>query len=130
MNKIPTFFFDYIYYRANKLYFRREGRNSISSTILITVTQTLILLDIYLCFSTIFMSSENSRNYVNTLKGIFILGYCLFLVLNFKKYKNKYQKLKIHWRDETPKVNLYKGILVLFVVLIPWAVLILFAAYT
>lgn len=130
MNKKPKFLFDYIYYRSVKLYFKLEGRNGITSTILITVTQTLILLDLLLCVLTILFSREAARNNIDLIEFSFVIGFLIFLFFNFKRYKNKYFEFKRYWSEETSMIKFYKGVLSLIVIIIPWIVLILFAAYT
>ena len=120
-----NFFFDYIYYRITKAYFKWDGRKGITSIIAIAMIQMVIFLIIVALLSLMFYNTKEISTAPNTVKYVLVLPYFLFSYFAFRKYRNKYNKYKIHWGNETKSVKVFKGIGVVFSLILPWLVLIL-----
>lgn len=129
-DKKPAFIFDYIYYRANKLYYKWDGRNGARSTILITATQAVMVNNLLFFVLYHVLGSVELRALIESIKWGFVIGYFALLVFNLRKYKNKYPKFKYYWREESARTRVVKGVLSLIVVIIPWVIMMMmFAAY-
>src|SRR5690349_5999500 len=100
--KFVDFFFDYIYYRMNKFYFKWDGRNGITSVIGISMIQCFVLFDLLFFIERIFYTRQQIAD-SNTAKiGSYIVVACLIglIIYNYFKYYGKYNLLKSRWKNE------------------------------
>lgn len=130
MKKQPRFFCDYIYYRLTQIYWKWEGRNSITSTIVITLAQICMITDIFLLVMYFFVSHESYRQHLLLIKIIVVVIFLITLLYNFKKYKNKYSEYNLHWKSEARNLRFLKGSLVLLILGLPLVLLFTIGALT
>ncbi len=118
------FFFDYIYYRVTKVYFRWDGRTSATAIATVTMIQSLLIIDI-----TVFIKRLFFEHYKSTPSQILIILLALIIIglmiFNYRKYLDTYNKFRTHWKNESPLKKRLKGFLVIFSILMPWLPLIL-----
>jgi len=117
------FFFDYIYYRITKFYFKWDGRNGITSIIGISMIQILIIIDVFTVIIRIFYERGDFQH-IGFVKYLIVFLFGILSFYNYRKYHNKYHSLKAYWKDEPEKVKLIKGILVIVSLIAPWIPLI------
>lgn len=118
-------FLDYMYYRVAKFYFKWDGRNSITAVFAVSMFQVLIIADTILLAGRFFWDREITSPYARFIGYGGVLLLFIFSVFNFYKYKNRYHKLKSHWKEESSRRYIMGGILVVISLLFPWVVLIL-----
>ncbi len=120
------FFFDYIYYRITKTYFKWDGRTGGTAIVLITVMQVFFLFDVYVmltrfAFDIRLMLRPYAQQIVYCAMAIFIV----IFFLNYRKYNGSYSKMKAYWNDESAKHYIINGFLVLLALVFPFIFLIL-----
>ena len=120
-----SFFFDYIYYRITKAYFKWDGRKGITSIVAIAMVQMVLLMIVISILSLTFYTTEEISNAPNSYKYMLVLPYLLFSFLAFKKYGDKYNQYKKYWKDEPIQVRVLKGFGVILSLLLPWVIFIL-----
>lgn len=118
------FYFDYIYFRITQAYFKWDGRTGATAIIAITMVQTLILSDVSLFILRLFYSRNETKNFIFIQWVALIISFVL-LIYNYQKYSGKYNKLRFYWKDETRRVRIGKGFLVIVSLILPWIPLIL-----
>lgn len=120
-----TFFFDYIYYRVSKFYFRWDGRTGATGLAAVTMIQVFLIID----FSVILTRSLFDRYvfapYTNQIAMLFFVIVVGLMVVNYRKYVGRYNELKRAWQNERQSVRSLKGFLVIMSIIIPWLPLIL-----
>lgn len=119
------FFFDYIYYRMTKLYFKWDGRTGFTAIIGISMIQILLVVDIVVFAIRLFYERSQTKNYIEPGKWI-VVTFCIAVIAyNYRKYDGTYNKLRFHWKDEPNKLRILKGVLVVLSLAIPWVPIIL-----
>ena len=128
---MKNFFFDYIYYRFYKLYYRWDGENGITALIGVSMIQCLIVFNIFLLGERFFYTKSQVA-----LKGdssifayIAVAFFIALLLYNGFKYRNKYNEFRDRWVEESQYNRKIKGILVLVTLIIPWVILFLIAEF-
>ena len=92
------FFFDYIYYRITKAYFKWDGREGISAIVAISVIQALLISCVAALAIRMVYARTDTAPYA-TVAGYFsVLILISLIVFNRFKYKQKYNKLRSHWK--------------------------------
>jgi hypothetical protein len=126
-----NFFFDYIYYRINKVYYKWDGENGITALIGVSMIQCLVVFDIFLIGERFFYNKAQvaAKGDSKLIAYIAVTFFLILLIYNGFKYKNKYDEFKNHWIEETQSVRIKKGILVLVVLMMPWVVIFLAATF-
>jgi hypothetical protein len=119
------FYFDYIYFRMTQAYFKWDGRTGGTSIVAITMVQTLLLSDISLFVLRLFYSRNETKNHLFLGKCVTLLLYTILFIYNYRKYNGKYNKLRFYWKDETRRIRIYKGFLVIISLILPWIPLLL-----
>lgn len=114
------FFFEYIYYRLTKAYLRWDGKDGSTAIVGITMIQLLLLTDFLSVTLRLFFSRNDLSKYPNTGKLIILAVFILLALYNLKRYNNKYEELESCWKSENRKKRIYKGILVILSLTIPW----------
>ena len=122
---MKDFFFDYIYYRLYKFYYKWDGEHGITAVMGVSMIQALIIGSIIVGCARLFFSNSELIQQTKVLgySGVIIL----FLIIwyNYKKYKGKYLEFTRRWNGEPKKRRLFKGILVIFFLVLSWLPLIL-----
>lgn len=123
------FYFDYVYYRMAKAYYKRDGNDAIRSLIGIAMIQVLTILSPILFVLRLFLEREELRAYGKHMKYTTLIVFLGLLIYNSFKYKNKYEIYSEIWKNEPKRIRIYKGILVVLSLIISWAPLILIGAF-
>jgi riboflavin transporter FmnP len=119
-------FFDYIFYRIAKAYYKREGTDAFTASLLVGAMQATIICDIVLIIVRFFYSRQETSQHVTSIKyaaGIVII--CL-IILNYSKYKNRYAQFSERFSTS----NELPTILIFLIALTPLFLLILLGIYT
>lgn len=113
-------YFDMMYYflaTFYKKFFKKRSGWELQSIFVITITQSALLLDLYLLINKLLSIKANFNLYI---KIFFLLLVLILLFLNMKKYEKKYLVYKEIW-------GVYKGgrktlyvFLTFFTVLFAW----------
>jgi hypothetical protein len=129
--KFVDFFFDYIYYRMNKFYFKWDGRNGITSVIGVSMIQCLVLFDLLFFIERIFYTKQQIVASNTAKAGGYIGIACLtgLIIYNYFKYYGKYNSFKSRWKNETNGERNIRGVLVLLCLVFPWVPMILMGIF-
>lgn len=120
MQKIMLLF-DYVYYRLNKFYYKWDGENGTTSSIGVSMLQSLLIVNTVIVFLKICMSKQQIHNAGDNLKFGYILLFIILNIYNFKfRYHNKYDLFKEYWKDETKKQKTERGFMVVLALVLPW----------
>jgi hypothetical protein len=116
-----NFYFDYIYYRLTKLYFKWDGRTGATGIVAVSMIQGVMLLN---CFILVYGSLYGTLKRPMQLweKPFILIAFLSLVYFNYKKYNGTYNKLRFHWREESSLKRLYKGCLVIISILAPWII--------
>lgn len=125
----PKFFFDYIYYRMTKAYFKWDGRMGATAMIGISMIQTLVIGDIIMVVVRLFFDREVTAPYAKNLAYLDCIIGVVFMIHNYRKYNGTYNKFKTYWKNESEKVRKWKGVLVVLSLILPWVPLILIGIF-
>lgn len=121
-------FFDYIFYRIAKFYYKRDGLDSYGSIIILSIIQGLLIMEIVTILLRMTYSINEIAKYKVPIPAAKIgmgLGVVL-IVLNYFRYKGRYWKLSDRWREVgTPTERTVKGWLVVVAIIVPFIILIL-----
>jgi len=117
--------FDYIFYRVNKAYFKWDGRNGNTAQIAVSMVQSMLIGEVI----TLALGFMLSKQQLASISKTFIFGWSItfigLIIYNSYKYKNRYNTLKGYWKDETKKQSIARGLLVIIVLVLPWAIIFL-----
>ena len=113
MVKIISVFFDYIYYRLAKLYFKTDGARSLTPLVLITLVQIFIFIDIISLINFEVWLKFVSKERLSFAKWVYAIVYFLLLYLNYRRYKDKFEIFNERWNGESKRVKIIKGSLIL-----------------
>ncbi len=119
------FYFDYIYYRMYKAFFKWDGDEAARALCGVTMIQVLIISEIiYTCLRQ-FFSHQQMKPFGKEIAWSFVIIGILLYVLNYKKYKGKFDKYNDHWKMEPENKKKLKGLLVILSLIAPWILFIL-----
>jgi hypothetical protein len=122
---MKDFSFDYIYYRLVSFYFKWDGRNGITAVIGVSMIQVLTVIDIVLFFTRLNFSRSELAPYSKTI-GYAGLGITfLVIVINYFRYRNKYNSFKKKWKHESKSERRRKGVLVIICLVLPLLLLVI-----
>lgn len=111
-NKIFVFF-DYIYYRLAKLYFKTDDKNSIAPIALITLTQIFICIDLFSLFFSGILSKAFNKPTLGLSKFLYVIMAFILLIYNYRRYKDKFNSFNERWNEESKRLKIIKGIMIL-----------------
>jgi hypothetical protein len=99
---MKSHFVDYIYYRFNKFYFHRDGRNGTTSVMALGFIWTFIVFDILIILARILgVRDKLSLLFSGENIGFFFAGSFVALSIFFYfRYKDKYNLYKKKWKNE------------------------------
>lgn len=126
---MKNFFFDYIYYRFYKFYYRWDGENGITALLGVSMIQCLIVFNIFLlCERFFYTKSEVAlKGDSSKVAYIAVTFFIALLLYNGFKYRNKYNEFRDRWVEESQYKRKIKGFFVLVTLIIPWVILFLIA---
>lgn len=124
-----NFFFDYIYYRITKFYFKWDGRTGGTAIVAISMIQTLIVGDIAVFLVRLFVDRSDTASYSKAIGYFFAIMLIFFVLYNYRKYNGRYNKFRSVWKEETREKKLIKGFLVIASLVVPWIPIILIGVY-
>jgi hypothetical protein len=124
-----NFFFDYIFYRVAKFYFKWDKRNGFTAICAVSMVQSLIIVDILTFTIRLFYERDITHKYSGIARNIGVFIVIFFLIINYLKYYGKYFKYKNYWKEESRNEFYYRGIFVIFSLIIPWIPIILIGVY-
>jgi len=119
-------YFNYMYYRITKAYFKWDGSTGITAIILLTLFQTMLICDVIIFIIRMFLHRSETIGYTKMATIIGAGLYILLCILNFSKYRNKYDEYKLRWEDEKTTMKIMKGILLVISLILPLIILIYF----
>ena len=120
MQKIMILF-DYVYYRLNKFYYKWDGENGTTSSIGVSMLQSLLIVNTVIVILKICISKQQLQHNGENLKFGYILLFIILNIYNFKfRYNNKYALFKEYWKDETKKQKIQRGFMVVLALVLPW----------
>jgi uncharacterized membrane protein len=122
-----NFFFDYVYYRITKVYFKWDGRKGITSIVAIAMVQVVLVMIFLALLSLVFFTTEEISSAPNSCKYALIIPYLFFSVMAFRKFGEKYNQYRKYRKDETKGVRFFKGLGVILTLILPWVLFILIA---
>ena len=114
-----NFFFDYIFYRITKTYFKWDGRTGATGIAAVSLIQIFLIFDLLVLLSRIFFEKNYFKPYITEVKISFIIIIVLFLFMNYRKYSSNYNQLRSYWKNETERASTIKGLLITFVFSFP-----------
>jgi hypothetical protein len=117
-------FFNYSYYRIAKAYFKWDGSTGITAIIVLTLFQCMSVCDFIIIILRLFLQRSETIEYT---KMAIILGggiYILLCVLNFSRYKNKYEVYELRWGNEKHGIKRTRGILLVISLILPLLIMI------
>lgn len=107
-------FFDYIYYRLGRLYFKTDGKDTIAPIAILTVMQIFLFIDFMSIFFSEALAKALSKSNLGISKYLYIIVAIFLFVYNYKRYKHRYDSLDKQWKEESKKVRIIKGLLITF----------------
>lgn len=123
------FFFDYIYYRITRFYFKWDGRTGGTAIVAISMIQTLLIGDIVVFLSRLILERTDTIPHSKTIAYSFGVILVLLVIYNYRKYNGRYNKFRSFWKRETNNERFLKGILVIASLIGPWIPIILIGIY-
>ena len=127
---MKNFFFDYFYYRLTKAYFKWDGRVGNTAIMGISMIQFLIITNI-LTIGFHIMFARPTRPHLPSWTPYLGVAIVLSLIIiNYFKYRKKYNQFRSRWMDEDHKIKLLKGVIVILTLILPWILLIVLINYT
>jgi hypothetical protein len=118
MRSINTFF-EYTYYRITKAYYKWDSSGGITSILVISLSQTLLISDIIIFIIRLFFHRSETLQYVKLASTIVVVLLIIICILNFSKYKNKYDEYQMRWGNEKQFTRRLRGILVIIALILP-----------
>jgi hypothetical protein len=125
---MKDFFFEYIYYRMTKFYFRWDGRMGITAILGISMIQFIVASDILAIIMRVFVKRSGKFNFPDFVPYLAVILFLLLTALNYYRYQKKYSSLKFKYKDEPKSIERKKTIVIILLLLIPWVVFFSLAA--
>jgi hypothetical protein len=116
-------FFDYAYYRINKVYLRWDGESGITSIIGVSMIQILWPVCFILFLSKILMPPLSLAPHSRTLGYITVIILSVTVFLNYRLYNGKFNLFKSKWDTEPMATRRLKGALIVLLMVLPWLLL-------
>ncbi len=113
--------YPYMYYRLATWYFRfeKKGKISYGASILVSLSQVLILTDILGFFFLEFYEQSERQIVMDKFKPYYVVLILTIAFLNDFRFKNKYDIYKEKWENQSKKeINLY-GLIIFLLLIIP-----------
>jgi hypothetical protein len=120
-----NFFFDYIYYRITRTYFKWDGRTGGTAIVAISLMESLVILDIMILITQFFFDRLFFAPYAKVITPIAFALLFGFGFFNYRKYNGTYNKFRSYWKNESESAQTLKGFLVVASIFLPFVPLIL-----
>ena len=120
-------YIDYVYYRISKLYYKYDGGLGIYAMIIISLTEGLLTLDLFIFLSRFLFTAQHLQDSKLIGLMIVIVSILPFLVINYINYiipKGKYDVLDSRWKSQSRLEKTLNGLLIVITLLVPWLLLI------
>lgn len=121
-------FFDYTFYRLAKKYFKTDGNSYFTALLTVSLIQFLYLLAVFAVVNKFLLGD---LAYITKNRLINLLIFCMvflpFYLFNKRKYKRKYFTFRERWKNETKKIKIRNGILMILFIISPLVSLFLIA---
>lgn len=124
MLKLISDWFDYIYYRSSLTYRFFKDDGNLKPTMVIVIIKAIFVIDVVSVALKIFTGQEYINSHqgaINSAGGMIVIA---ILLMNFNRYKDKFDVFHEKWKDESRNQRILKGFLVFFTFTVPWLPLI------
>jgi hypothetical protein len=113
--------YPYMYYRLATWYFRfeKKGKISYGASILVSLSQVLILTDLLGFFFMEFYEQAERQIVMDKFKPIYIIIILTIAFLNDFRFKNKYDIYKRKWENQNKKAKNLYGLVIFILLIIP-----------
>jgi len=123
-----NFYFDYIYYRISKLYYKYDKGKGVYGFTYIMLTEGVLLFDLLMFVERFFFGTQRLQGTkIDDLiiSVVIILPVTLFNYFKYIRPKGKYEHFDNYWKDEPKTKRIIKGFLVFISLVVPWLLLFL-----
>jgi putative Mn2+ efflux pump MntP len=105
-------YFDYLYYRMYRSFYKYDGESGARALVLITGTQTMLIGEIILLLLKLKFTQQEIKEYSKIIAGTIVLGLGVaFLIMNYKRYYDKYNRFHDYWKNESKRTRQIKGVI-------------------
>ncbi len=113
--------YSYMYYRLATWYFRfeKKGKISYGASILVSLSQVMILTDILGFFLLEFYEQSERQIVMDKFKPVYIILLLAISFLNDFRFKNKYDIYKEKWENQSKKDKNFYGLVIFLLLIIP-----------
>jgi len=110
-----------MYYRLATWYFRfeKKGKISYGASILVSLSQVIILTDILGFFLLEFYEQSERQIVMDKFKPVYIILLLAIAFLNDFRFKNKYDIYKEKWEHQSKKEKNLYGLVIFLLLIIP-----------
>ncbi|MFI5452038.1 hypothetical protein ACHMWN_07745 [Pedobacter sp. UC225_61] len=115
--------FAYIFYSMTKFYLKWDGKKGIVAVCGVSMIQTLLLADLCIFLMKFYFEQDEIKPYSKIVSYFFGLFFFILSTINEYYYKNKYDKFRLYWKDETDSQKISRGFLVVVSLIVPWVLL-------
>ena len=119
--------FDYIYYRLNRFYLKRDNDSTFTAAMGVSMIQSMIILLIGMVFTRLLSTRTKFLEFGTPLTIIFSILFILLLIINMNRYRDKYSLFANRWSNEDIFTRQIRGLLVVVALLFPVILMVLFA---
>jgi amino acid transporter len=116
-------FFDYVYYKLAKAYYKWDKDSGSTALAGLTLMQTLMLGCLILIPERLMFPVSTTSKYTKTTGYIALIIVIIIFILNYIRYSKKYPELEERWKDESYPV--IKGALVILALAAPLIILLI-----
>ncbi len=110
-----------MYYRLATWYFKfeKKGKISYGASILVSLSQVLILTDIFGFLLLEFYEQSERQAFMNKLKPFYIVFILVIAFANDFRYKNKYDVYKEKWESQNKNEKNIYGVIIFLLIILP-----------
>jgi len=110
-----------MYFRTATWYFKfeKKGKVSYGASILVSLSQVLILTDVLWVFFMVFYEKSERQIVMDKFKPFYIVIILTIAFLNDFKYKDKYDTYKEMWKNQNKKAKQFYGFIIFLLLIIP-----------
>lgn len=117
-------YFDYVYFRTAKFFFKKDGADATRALAFLSMTQSILLFELFFTINRYLLKLPIKGSDTKLAAIIFTFFLCY---LNHLRYKNKYFLFRQKWFNEENLLYTIKGYLVLLALMAPFIILLLMA---
>lgn len=113
--------YSYMYYRLATWYFKfeKKGKISYGASILVSLSQVLILTDIFGFFLLEFYKQSERQLLMSKFKPFYIVLILIIAFVNDFRYRNKYDIYQERWENQTKNQKYLYGLIISLLLIIP-----------